>query len=144
MRIAVTGATGFIGNRLVAMLGEEGHDVVVLSRSASRARTVFPQTRYPSVEIVAYDPLALGDWVSALDGLDGVVHLAGAPIAGRWTKDFKHAIRQSREVGTRRLIEALAQVKTRPPVLVSSSACRYYGISDTASFDETSPPRRWR
>jgi uncharacterized protein len=84
--------------------------------------------------------LALGEWVSALDGVDGVVHLAGAPIAGRWTPDFKHAIRQSREVGTRCLIEALRQVKNRPPVLVSSSACRYYGISDTASFDETSPP----
>ena len=140
MRIAVTGATGFIGSRLVALLGEEGHDVVALSRHAGRARAVFPKSRYPMIEIVAYDPLALGEWVSALDGVDGVVHLAGAPIAGRWTPDFKHAIRQSREVGTRRLIEALAQVKNRPPVLVSSSACRFYGISDTASFDETSPP----
>ncbi len=140
MRIAVTGATGFIGSRLVELLVAEGHSVIVFSRSASRARSVFPSARFPGVEIVTWDPLRLGEWVAALEGVDGVVHLAGAPIAGRWTPEFKHAIRDSREVGTRRLVEALSEVKHRPAVLVSSSACRYYGISETASFDETSPP----
>jgi len=140
MRIAVTGATGFIGSRLVEMLAAEGHAVVVFSRSAGRARSVFPELRFPAVEIVAWDPLQLGSWVAALDGVDAVVHLAGAPIAGRWTPDFKQAIRESREVGTRRLVEALAELKHRPAVLVSSSACRYYGISDTVTFDEASPP----
>jgi len=140
MRIVVTGATGFIGSRLVELLAAEGHAVVVFSRNAGRARSVFPQGRFPAVETVTWDPLRLGDWVAALDGVDGVVHLAGAPIAGRWTPAFKHAIRESREVGTRRLVEALAEVQHRPAVLVSSSACRYYGISDTATFDESSPP----
>lgn len=140
MRIAVTGATGFIGSRLVEMLAAEGHAVVVLSRNAGRARSIFPQARFPTVETVTWNPLRLGDWVAALDGLDAVVHLAGAPIAGRWTPEFKHAIRESREVGTRHLVAALAEVKHRPAVLVSSSASRYYGISDTATFDEASPP----
>jgi len=140
MRIAVTGATGFIGSRLVEMLSAEGHTVVVFSRNGGRARSVFPLSRFPAVETVTWDPFRLGDWVATLDGVDGVVHLAGAPIAGRWTPEFKRAIRESREVGTRHLVEALAKVKHRPAVLVSSSACRYYGISDTATFDEGSPP----
>lgn len=140
MRIAVTGATGFIGSRLVELLATEGHSVVVFSRSATRARSVFPELRFPTVEIVAWDPLRLGPWVAALDGVDAVVHLAGAPIAGRWTPAFKQAIRESREVGTRRLVEALGELERRPAVLVSSSACRYYGISDTVTFDEASPP----
>jgi uncharacterized protein (TIGR01777 family) len=139
VRIAVTGATGFIGSRLVELLVEEGVTVLALSRSARQARAIFPATRYPSVEVVTYDPYRLGDWVASLEGCAGVVHLAGAPIAGRWTTSFKQAIRESREVGTRNLVGALERLERRPPVLISSSACRYYGISDTATFDETSP-----
>ncbi len=139
-RIAVTGATGFIGNRLVEMLVEEGFEVMALTRSASRAKAVFPKRRFPAVEVVQYDPNRLGDWVEQLEGCAGVVHLAGAPIAGRWTPSFKQAIRESREVGTRTLIEALAGLTSRPPVLISSSACRFYGISERGSFDETSQP----
>ncbi len=137
--IGVTGATGFIGSRLVELLVAEGFAVKAFTRSAGRARAVFAPSRFPLVEPVPYDPHRLGDWVAALDGLNGLVHLAGAPIAGRWTPAFKQAIRESREIGTRRLVEALGEVRRRPPVLISSSACRYYGISDTATFDETSP-----
>jgi uncharacterized protein len=140
LTVAVTGATGFIGSRLVELMAAEGLAVKILTRSASRARALFAPRHFPLVEVVPYDPGRLGDWVAALDGVDAVVHLAGAPIAGRWTADFKHAIRESREVGTRRLVEALGQLRRRPPVLISSSACRYYGISETATFDETSPP----
>ncbi len=140
LTIAVTGATGFIGSRLVELLSAEGFAVKALTRSAARARAIFAPRQFPAVEVVQYDPYRLGDWVAALDGVAGVVHLAGAPIAGRWSPAFKQAIRESREIGTRRLVEALAEVRERPPVLISSSACRYYGISDTATFDETSPP----
>ncbi len=139
MKIAVTGATGFIGSRLVKLLQGEGHSVAALTRTAAQARAVFPKGHYSGVEIVQYDPYRLGDWARALEGCDGVVHLAGAPIAGRWTHDFKSQIKMSREIGTRRIVEAISQASQRPSVLVSSSATRYYGSSETATFDETSP-----
>jgi hypothetical protein len=140
MKIAVTGASGFIGSRLVKLLQDEGHRVVALTRNEIQSRPIFPKTLFPAVDLVQYDPYRLDDWARALEGCNGVVHLAGAPIAGRWTPDFKSQIKQSREIGTRRIVEAMAQTSPRPSVLVSSSAARYYGSSETVTFDETSPP----
>lgn len=140
MKIAVTGASGFIGSRLVEVLHDEGHEIMGFSRSARRTRRYFPESRFSRLQLVQYDPYQLGDWAQALNGCDGVVHLAGSPIHGRWTPEFKAEIKRSREVGTRTLVQAIAQANPRPRVLVSSSAVRYYGFSETATFDEDSPP----
>jgi hypothetical protein len=68
-----------------------------------------------------------------------VVNLAGQPIGEeRWTPQIKQAILDSRQIGTRKLVEAIAQANPRPPVLVSASAVGFYGTSETAQFDETS------
>ena len=140
MKIAVTGASGLIGSRLVEVLQAEGHRIVGFTRSFRRTRRYFPQASFPALELVQYDPYQLGDWARALEGCDGVVHLAGSPIHGRWTPEFKAEIKRSRELGTRTLVKAIAQASPRPRVLVSSSALRYYGFSETETFDENSPP----
>jgi hypothetical protein len=140
MKVAVTGATGFIGSRLVERLQTEGHSVVVLTRNPDRAKSLFPADRFPAVEVVAYQPLGSGTWQQSISGCNGVVNLAGAPIAeSRWTPERKQEIMDSRKVGTEKIVEAIAQANPRPSVLVNSSAIGYYGTSETAIFDETSP-----
>lgn len=100
MRIAITGATGFLGTRLVQHLKEEGgHDLQLLRRDA----------------------------YGALDGAEAVIHLAGEPVAQRWTKDVKRKIRGSRVEGTRNLVAALGALFDRPHTLVCASAIGYYG-----------------
>ena len=140
MKVAITGATGFVGSRLVERLQAEGHQVMVLTREADRARQVFPAATFPNLQIQAYTPLESGDWQQAISGCEGVVNLAGAPIAeGRWTAERKQEILESRTIGTQKIVEAIAQAQAKPTVLVNSSAIGYYGTSETATFDESSP-----
>ncbi|MGF1457839.1 MAG: TIGR01777 family oxidoreductase [Leptolyngbyaceae cyanobacterium] len=140
MKVAVTGGTGFVGSRLVEKLQQAGHEVLVLTRNLAKARRLFPESTYPQVTLVAYTPQTSGAWQAAISGCDGVVNLAGAPISERWTPAHKRAMIDSRQVGTAKLVEAIAQAESRPQVLVSASAIGYYGTSETATFDETSAP----
>lgn len=140
MKVAITGATGFVGTRLVERLQSVGHHIVVLSRDASKATKIFPKQVYSNVEIVAYDPYNSGDWQSALSGCEAVVNLAGEPIAEqRWTPEYKQQLLDSRILTTQKLVEAIAQANPKPQVLVNASAIGFYGTSETATFDETSP-----
>lgn len=141
MRVAVTGATGFVGSRLVEKLQAENHQVLVLTRDPDRARRAFPTAAFPNVEIQAYSPLESSEWQQKLSGCDGVVNLAGAPIAeSRWTPERKQEILDSRKIGTEKIVEAIAQANPKPAVLVNASAIGYYGVSETKTFEETSPP----
>lgn len=141
MKIAITGATGFVGSRLVERLQAEGHTIVVLTRSLDHGRRVFPAIAFPNVEVVGYSPLESGDWQGGLlSGCDGVVNLAGAPISERWSEEHKQDIIDSRKVGTEKLVEALAQADPKPAVWINASAIGYYGTSESATFDETSTP----
>jgi len=125
---------------LVERLHSEGHSVLVLARDSERARRVFPASAYPNLEIVAYTPAESGDWLHSIAGCDGVVNLAGVPIAEeRWTAARQQAILDSRKLTTAKLVEAIANANPKPSVLVSASAIGYYGTSETAEFDENSP-----
>jgi uncharacterized protein len=141
MKVAVTGGTGFIGSRLVDRLQAEGHPVLLLVRNVPKA-----QKRFPKAEVISYTPKASGAWQQAIAGCDGVVNLAGEPIANRWTDNSKKEILESRSVGTAKIVEAIAahresaQANPKPSVLVNASAIGYYGTSETAVFDETSSP----
>jgi uncharacterized protein len=133
MKVAVTGGTGFIGSRLAGRLLEDGHQVLLLVRDVSKAKRLFPKT-----EVVAYTPKVSGTWQQALAGCDGVANLAGEPIANRWTENSKQEILESRQLGTQKIVEAIAQANPKPSVLVNSSAVGYYGTSETAVFNENS------
>ncbi|MEG4332874.1 TIGR01777 family oxidoreductase [Microcoleus sp. AT9_A2] len=139
MKVAIAGATGFVGSRLVEKLQAAGHQVVVLSRDAAKASRVFPASAYPNLEVVAYTPAESGDWQKSIAGCDAVVNLAGVPIAEeRWTEARQQAILDSRRLTTAKLVEAIVNANPRPSVFVSASAIGYYGTSETAEFDETS------
>ena len=125
MRVLITGATGFIGTALTEALTNAGHEPVPLVRGEER-----PGTRTWSVDDNRIDD-------DALDGIDAVVHLAGAPI-GPWLTDEKRAeIMQSRRDGTRIISEAVAQAK--PRVFVSASGKDYYGDTGDTELTESAP-----
>lgn len=135
MKVAITGATGFVGPRLVKKLRSQGHQPLILTRNQTTAARIFP-----NLEIVAYTPTESGAWQNAIAGCDAVVNLAGVPIAEhRWTSQRKEEIFNSRKLGTQKIVEAIAQANPKPTVLINTSAIGYYGTSETASFDETSP-----
>jgi uncharacterized protein len=139
MKIAIAGASGFVGSRLVERLHQEGNSVLVLTRNTAFAQKVFPSQAFPNVEIIAYTPTVSGSWQDAITGCDGVVNLAGEPIAEeRWTPDHKQQILNSRQLGTQKIVEAIAKSNPQPQVLVNASAIGYYGTSETATFNETS------
>jgi len=137
MKIAITGATGLVGSRLVAQLKQKGHQILVFTRNLSKAEKVFPASAYSNLEIVQYTPQESGDWQQRISGCDAVINLAGEPIAERWSPQQKEAIMKSRQIGTRKLVEAIAMAESKPQVLVSGSAVGYYGTSETAVFDES-------
>ncbi|MEH2417424.1 thylakoid membrane protein ThyD [Nostoc sp.] len=139
MKVVITGATGFVGSRLVQRLHGEGHKIVVLTRNNAFAQKVFPSEAFPNLEIVAYTPNASGSWQNAIASCDGVINLAGEPIGeGRWTPERKQEILNSRKLGTQKIVEAIANANPKPGVLINASAIGYYGTSETATFDETS------
>ena len=140
MKIAITGATGFVGSCLVERLIDEGHDVKVFTRSVAKAKKIFAASKFKPVEYVAYTPLQSGDWQLEISGCEGVANLAGEPISERWSNERKNRILNSRKIGTEKLVEAIAKAEQKPSVLVSGSAIGYYGTSETAEFFETSTP----
>ncbi len=143
MKIAITGGTGFVGSRLVEKLAAADHEMVVFSRDRLKAQQVFPPDRFPTVEIVEYNPKFAGPWQQKLSGCDGVVNLAGAPIADeRWTAARKQELQSSRIQGTAQLVAGIAQAAVKPKVLINASAIGYYGTSESARFTETSPAGR--
>jgi uncharacterized protein len=135
MKIAIAGATGFVGSRLVEQLQAQGHQILILTRSPQQASSRFPQS-----EIVGYSPLKSGEWQAAIDGCDAIINLAGEPIAEkRWTPAQKRVMLESRQIGTEKIVEAIAKATVKPPVLINASAIGYYGTSETSKFDESSP-----
>lgn len=132
MRVAITGATGLIGSALCRRLMEEGHEVVLLVRHPGKAQQSFATAQAVKWEATEGPPPA-----EVLEGVDAVVNLAGESIAaGRWTAQRKEGIRQSRVLGTRHLVQALAACRSRPHVLVSASGIGYYGDRGSEPLDE--------
>ncbi|XP_022971004.1 epimerase family protein SDR39U1 homolog, chloroplastic-like [Cucurbita maxima] len=136
LTVSITGATGFIGRRLVRRLNADNHNIRVLTRSKSKAELIFPAREFPGI-VIAEEP----GWKDCIQGSDGVVNLAGMPISTRWSSEIKKEIKQSRIRVTSKVVRLInnAPDAARPTVLVSSTAVGYYGTSETAIFDERSP-----
>jgi uncharacterized protein len=130
MKVAITGATGLLGSRLVAALTARGDEVTVLSRDPERA------TERLGVPAEGWDLLAGPAPVDAFAGRDGVIHLAGEPVAQRWSADARERIRSSRVEGTANLVAGLEAVDPRPRVLVSASASGIYGDRGDEELEE--------
>jgi hypothetical protein len=124
-RIAVTGASGLIGNALVGYLKAQGHTVQRLVRRPA-----------VSSEEITWDPIAGTVDLEALAGVNAVIHLAGAGVSDkRWTKKYKSEILNSRLLGTSTIAKAVAVVK--PQVFISASAIGWYGESGNRAVIET-------
>src|SRR5215207_6350903 len=120
MKVAITGASGFIGSYLADRLWSQHHHLVLLSRSPPRETNVTHQ------EWVAWNPGTAGAWEQSLDGVDGIFNLAGEPIAAkRWTHAQKERIRSSRVESTKALVHAIAKAKEKPKFLINASAVGY-------------------
>lgn len=115
MKIAISGATGFIGKHLTSFLTEEGHRVIPLGRSMFREGMS-------------------GHLIQALSHCDVIINLAGAPINKRWTSDYKRELHDSRVKVTHRLIRAMDEIRQKPKLMISASAVGYYPLE--GRFDE--------
>lgn len=136
-RIVLTGATGLIGRGLYTALRQRGDQITILTRNTDKAGKMFPDAE----RVLLWAPGMSGAWKSSIDGADGVVHLAGEPIAQeRWTEEFKKRIQDSRRRGTRDIVDAIAAAAKKPGVLISASAVGYYGNSGDTEVHENSPP----
>jgi uncharacterized protein (TIGR01777 family) len=117
MNVAITGASGMIGKRLRQRVVEAGQMALPISRAAGDS--------------------AMGE---ILASADAIVHLAGEPVAQRWTDAAKKRIRDSRVEGTRHLVNAMSAQSHRPRVLVCASAVGYYGSRGDQILTEASSP----
>ena len=130
LRVAITGSSGLIGTALGESLRHDGHEVTRVVR------------RPPQPGEIRWDPQARAGGLdpAALDGVDAVVNLAGAPIAaGRWTKARKLKLRGSRIQGTQVLVAAITAAARPPSVLLSGSAIGWYGDTGDREVDESAP-----
>lgn len=116
MKIAISGTTGFLGSKAANMFRLQGHEVLPLSRDDFSGET---------------DQLA-----SKLDGTEVIIHLAGAPVIKRWTKQHRRNIWESRILTTRKLVDAMQKMADSPRLFICASAVGIY--SDEGSHDEDS------
>ena len=134
MNYLITGATGFVGRKLVSALLASGHRVDYLGRA--RSRKLDSRAAFHCWNKGELPPL------SSVPRHDVIVHLAGEPIAQRWTAEAKKRIYDSRIIGTRDLVCALGELKHKPATLVSASAIGYYGNRGDEILTEQSAPGR--
>ena len=126
MKILITGASGLIGQALTKQLNALGHSTVAAVRREPRRN-----------DEVQWNPATGEMSPTAFDGIDAVVHLAGAGIGDkRWTDSYKMEILQSRTLGTALLADTMASLATKPSVFLSGSAIGIYGQRDDSELGE--------
>lgn len=128
MKVLITGASGLVGTALQKSFGEKGYEMLLASRSESKDAS--------HIQWSTEDGFAEPE---RLEGLDAVIHLAGESVNGlRWTDEKKKAIRDSRVLGTRNIVEAISKLKNKPKVFVSASAIGFYGERGDEELTESS------
>jgi uncharacterized protein (TIGR01777 family) len=133
MRVAITGSTGLIGTALTRSLLNDGHQVLRLTRGSGKSAA-------DGSESASWDPKAGTVQPGALEGVEAVVHLAGAGIGDkRWNDAYKKELRDSRVLSTQTIARAIAELDVKPRVLVSASAVGYYGDTGDRVVEESTP-----
>ena len=129
--IVITGATGVIGAELVLKLINRGEKVVLLSRSPESAAEKIPG----AAAYIKWDSfMESGEWTGFVNGAKAVIHLAGKPLLeSRWNDAHKEECYNSRILGTRHMVSAIAGAAEKPQVFISASAIGYYGSFDCCS-----------
>ena len=132
MKVFITGGTGFLGAALTDGLLAEGHSVTILSRASQN------RVQRPGLAYYEGNPTRKGSWQKEVNGHDVVINLAGASIFRPWNDKNKEAIRSSRILTTRNLVNAIGAAD-KNITLLSGSAVGYYGAGED-EVDENSPP----
>lgn len=133
MKVLVTGATGFIGKKIVEKLLAKNHQVVVLTRNPQKSQAIWGD----KVSAFAWNSTKELVPTEALSGIDGVINLVGENIAeGRWTESQKQKIYDSRILSTKNLMESFVKLNQKP-VIISTSAIGVYGPRDNELVSES-------
>ena len=133
MRVVIAGASGFIGSMVVKSLSQQGHALTRLMRQ--------PALNAGQKDWIVWQPGVPGEWEKSVDGADGIINLAGEPIAAkRWTDSQKEKIRSSRIETTRSLVNAIARARVKPKFLINASAVGFYGPRGDEQVSENSGP----
>jgi len=144
MKLLLTGCTGFIGRELIPLLVNEGHDLTVISRQSKEKLRI--KANNSTLRIIQMNPTESSDWEkeeirSSLKSCEGVINLAGEPIAEkRWTEDHCKEITNSRLDTTKNLIQNLRNLNKSPKVLINASAIGFYGSHPQTEFTEENVP----
>ncbi len=129
MKVLITGASGLVGKELQKSFAEKGYEMLLASRSEPKDDKHIQWT----IEEGFAEP-------ERLEGVDIVVHLAGENVSGgiRWTDEKKKAIRDSRVLGTRNVVDAISKLKKKPHTFIASSAIGFYGERGDEEVTESS------
>ena len=127
MHIGLTGASGFIGRKVIDLALRRGHEIIAFTRN--------PELTIPGCTMREFTLERPPD----ISGCEALIHLAGENLAGIWTPAKKRRIVESRVLGTRRVVEAIESATTKPEVLVSGSAIGFYGDGGEDELTETAP-----
>lgn len=136
MKVLITGGTGFVGQRLVKRLYQQGHTAVITTRDPQKAR----QSEHTPADFVGWDYKKEDFPKSALKDVDAIVHLMGENISNkRWSDSQKEKIRSSRVLATQKLVEACEKHLENPlECFISGSAIGYYPANKKEELTEES------
>lgn len=135
MKIFITGGTGFIGRNLARLLAEQGHTILVLTRSKKEPEE--PDARITYIQGESVKP---GPWQEHFKDCDIIINLAGATIFSKWNKKQKKLILESRVRTTQNIVQALRTRSEKKVTLISASAIGYYGFHKDEELDEKAGP----
>ncbi|HNV86492.1 MAG TPA: TIGR01777 family oxidoreductase [Candidatus Omnitrophota bacterium] len=147
MKLVLTGGTGFIGQALAQALLQERHDLTVLTHQPPKASASGSRLSY-----LHWNPDQKGAWEDVIGSAEGIINLAGEPVATRWTTRKKDGILGSRVETTRAIVRAMGDAQNSVKILINASAVGYYGDCGNQEPDESAPPgkgflaevcRRW-